>query len=224
MSSYLWLNILVIFIPFLGSFERRVSYHQKWKHVFKAIFLTLIPFIIWDILFTRMGIWHFNPEYVGPFSLLGLPVSEWLFFITVPYSCLYIYEWVKYFRRDRAQIYGMPDRIFLSILCGATLLVAIFFYNKSYTLVVFGGLAYFLIFLIVNKPFFIRNFWIAFIISMIPFFIVNGYLTAKPVVTYNSHEFIGLRLITIPMEDTFYSLLLLLMNTFFYEQSLSREL
>ncbi|HKI44624.1 MAG TPA: lycopene cyclase domain-containing protein [Balneolales bacterium] len=224
MSSYLWLNILVIIIPFLGSFEKRVRYHQKWQHVFKAIFLTLIPFIIWDSLFAHFGIWHFNPNYVSSFSVFGLPIDEWLFFITVPYSCLYIYEWVKYFRRGRAQIYGVADRFLLIILCGATLLTAFFFYSKSYTLVVFGSVAYFLIFVIANKPVFIRNFWIAFIISMVPFLIVNGYLTAKPVVMYNSHEFIGLRLFTIPLEDVFYSFLLLLMNTFFYEQSLSREL
>ena len=208
----------------MGSFEKRVHYSKKWKHVFKAIFLTLIPFIIWDILFTHNGIWHFNSDYVGSYSVLGLPASEWLFFITVPYSCLYIYEWVKYFRRDRAQIYGLSDRVFLIFLCGATLLTAVFFYNKSYTLVVFGSLAYFLVFLIVNKPVFIRNFWIAFFISMIPFLIVNGYLTAKPVVLYNGHEIIGVRLYTIPLEDIFYSLLLLLMNTFFYEQSQSREI
>lgn len=224
MSSYLWLNILVVLIPLIGSFEKRVRFYRNWKHLFKAILLTLIPFIIWDSLFAHNGIWHFNPDYVSSFTLLGLPVEEWLFFITVPYSCLYIYEWVKFFRRDRPQIYGMADRVILILLCGAALLTAIYFYNKSYTLVVFGALAYFLIFLIVQRPVFIRNFWIAFIISMIPFLIVNGYLTAKPVVIYNSHEFIGLRLFTIPLEDIFYSLLLLLMNTFFYEQSLSREL
>lgn len=224
MSTYLWLNILIIIIPFFGSFEKRVQYHKRWDHLFKAIFLTLIPFIIWDILFTNHRIWHFNPDYVSSLTFLGLPPGEWLFFITVPYSCLYIYEWVKYFRRTRAQIYGISDRIFLLILCGATLLIAAYCFNKSYTLVVFGSLAYFLIFLILNKPVFIRNFWIAFIISMIPFLIVNGFLTAKPVVIYNSHEFLGFRIFTIPIEDFFYSLLLLLMNTFFYEQSISREL
>jgi lycopene cyclase domain-containing protein len=58
-------------------------------------------------------------------------------------------------------------------------------------------------------------FWMAYFIHLIPFFIVNGILTGaitpNPVVIYNPSEIIGLRLYTIPLEDTIYALTCLLL-------------
>ena len=61
------------------------------------------------------------------------------------------------------------------------------------------------------------KFYRAYLVSLIPFFIVNGLLTCIPVVTYNNNENLGIRLGTIPVEDTIYLLLLLLMNIVIYE-------
>ncbi|MBK9448696.1 MAG: hypothetical protein IPN95_04650 [Bacteroidetes bacterium] len=56
---------------------------------------------------------------------------------------------------------------------------------------------------------------------MIPFVIVNGILTgaitAEPIVWYNDAENMGMRFITIPMEDFFYGLDLMLLNVMLYE-------
>ena len=46
---------------------------------------------------------------------------------------------------------------------------------------------------------------------------MNGLLTALPVVTYDDTENPGIRLLTIPVEDTQYTLLLLLMNVILFE-------
>lgn len=53
-------------------------------------------------------------------------------------------------------------------------------------------------------------FWMAYFIHLIPFFIVNGVLTAKPVVLYHAEEIIGPRIYTIPIEDSIYALTCLL--------------
>jgi lycopene cyclase domain-containing protein len=57
-------------------------------------------------------------------------------------------------------------------------------------------------------------FWVAYFVHLIPFFIVNGILTGmatpSPVVIYNSQNIIGLRIITIPIEDSIYALTCLL--------------
>jgi hypothetical protein len=51
-------------------------------------------------------------------------------------------------------------------------------------------------------------------VHLIPFFIINGVLTGaitpEPVVFYNASEIIGLRLVTIPIEDSIYALSCLL--------------
>lgn len=54
-------------------------------------------------------------------------------------------------------------------------------------------------------------FWMAYFIHLIPFLIVNGVLTATPVVLYNPNEITGFRIYTIPIEDTVYALTCLLL-------------
>lgn len=61
----------------------------------------------------------------------------------------------------------------------------------------------------------------AYVISLIPFLIVNGVLTGTgidgEIVWYNKLHNMGLRLVTIPIEDTIYSLLMLLITTHVFE-------
>jgi lycopene cyclase domain-containing protein len=54
------------------------------------------------------------------------------------------------------------------------------------------------------------HFIISYLIHLIPFLIVNGILTAIPVVKYNNTENLGIRIFTIPAEDTVYALTMLL--------------
>jgi lycopene cyclase domain-containing protein len=61
------------------------------------------------------------------------------------------------------------------------------------------------------------RFWQAYLVHLIPFFAINGVLTALPVVVYNDAENLGVRLGTVPADDLVYSLLLFLMNVTFYE-------
>jgi lycopene cyclase domain-containing protein len=62
---------------------------------------------------------------------------------------------------------------------------------------------------------------LAYLVILLPFFIVNGILTGtgleEPVVWYNDNENMGVRLFTIPVEDTIYGFLLIGLNITLYE-------
>ena len=50
-----------------------------------------------DIVFTKLQIWSFNNDYVSGLYLFKLPIEEWLFFIVIPFCCVFIYESINYF-------------------------------------------------------------------------------------------------------------------------------
>lgn len=86
--------LLIAFLPtFLLSFHPRSELFgsRRWVAILVAI-LVAIPFWVWDVYATDRGHWEFNPKYIlGP-KILNLPLEEVLFFLTVPFSCQYLYR------------------------------------------------------------------------------------------------------------------------------------
>jgi lycopene cyclase domain-containing protein len=110
----------------------------------------------------------------------------------------------------------------MHLLAVVLLITGIIFYKKVYTAWTFIFLAAFimLIYILPKRFHFFdtATFLVAFVICLIPFLIVNGFLTALPILTYTNAENLGIRIYTIPFEDTFYGMLLILMNIVFYEK------
>jgi lycopene cyclase domain-containing protein len=220
MSTYLLVDLLTLSMPFLLSFDKKVHFYTQWKYLFPSIFLTMLLFIPWDILFTLNGIWGFNPLHLSGISILHLPLEEWLFFIVVPYASIFTYEVLNvYIQRDILAGYSKYISVFLITLL---VLITIFNFSKTYTSVSFfltAVLMFFTQFFFKSK--FMGRFYLSYFVVLIPFFAVNGVLTGsfieEEVVWYNNLENLSFRLFTIPIEDTVYGLLLMLMNTTFYE-------
>ena len=89
--------------------------------------------------------------------------------------------------------------------------------HRWYTAVTFISLSCFLVLSVFRwKSDFLGVFYFSFLFVLIPFFMMNGILTGTlldaPVVWYNDSENLGIRMGTIPFEDTFYGMLLLLMT------------
>ena len=214
--TYLLLNILTIAFPLILSFDRKVAFYKSWKHLFPAIALTGTIFIIWDVWFTAAGVWSFNEDYLLGIKLLNLPLEEWLFFITVPYACVFIYECLRCWFAIRWNELVLKRTFFGLVI--AFILLGILGFGRMYTSITFFLSALFMIALYLRGGLKImHNFLPAYGISILPFFIVNGVLTANPVVMYNDFENFGMRIGTIPVEDFFYGFLLVLMNTTFME-------
>ncbi|MDH3711744.1 MAG: lycopene cyclase domain-containing protein [Cyclobacteriaceae bacterium] len=217
---YLFLDLASIAIPLAWSFEKKVRFFRDWKYLFPAIALTGLFFIIWDVVFTDWGVWGFNPTYLSGYYLLNLPVEEWLFFICIPYACVFTYRSLSYFiKKDLLQA---ASPIITKVLIFLLLLIGLIHFQNAYTFTTFISLALFLLWhlLVVKSPY-LGRFYLAYLVILIPFFTVNGILTGSfipnEVVWYDDQENLGIRMFTIPVEDTFYGMLLILMNVTIYE-------
>jgi len=214
--SYLLINFLTIFFPIVLSFDKRVAFFKSWGFVFPGLLITGLLFLFWDYLFTIYGVWSFNPEYIIGFHILDLPIEEILFFITVPFACIFVYECLNYYvKPDLLRRFSSPISYFLIAF---SILMLVLFYDRVYTLITFGLLAAVLIITeFVVKSTIMSRFYLAYLVSLIPFYLVNGLLTSIPIVMYNNAENMALRVGTIPFEDHFYSLSMLLINILLFE-------
>jgi lycopene cyclase domain-containing protein len=212
-STYLLVNLATISLPLLFSFHPRIAFVRRLHAALPAILLTAILFIAWDIWFTHLGIWAFNPRYVLGIEPFGLPVEEILFFFCIPYASLFIYDVVVRYLPD--MIWPKPVRS-LALLLGCGLIMWTIFVPGFYTRVITTLTGLTMIAGILFWKHFYR-FVVVYFIHLLPFFVVNGILTALPVVTYSEPDILGLRLGTIPVEDALYAWLLLLGNVAWFE-------
>ena len=218
-TYYLWINILVILFPLLLSFDKKVHFYTSFRAVFISILIVGVPFIIWDVLFTKAGIWGFNPRYLIGIEWFGLPLEECLFFLTVPFACLFLFRVTQeYFPSIRNSSFKLPVYLFGIGAVGLLFLG----YNKYYTLV--NAIVFLLVFALALKTGkkIMSFFWISLIFSLLGFLLVNGVLTGtgieEEIVWYNNAENLSIRLLTIPIEDFFYGTTLLLSNVLVFHK------
>lgn len=214
--SYLLLNLVTVLFPVALSFDKRVQFIKSWKFVFPAILITGLIFLFWDVLFTIKGVWSFNPRYITGLSIFHLPLEEVLFFFTVPFACIFIYACLNYYFPRRS-----PDVVTISLSSLIILLsiaLLIIYYDRLYTTVTFGlTLALLVILQFTLKANWLPDFYRAYLVALVPFYIINGILTSVPIVIYNNAQNTAFRVGTIPFEDHFYLMALLLMNIGFFE-------
>lgn len=216
---FLGLDLGSIAIPLFFSFHPKTPFYKTWSSAWPALILTAVIFISWDMLFTWGGIWGFNPMYNTGYALGNLPVEEALFFICIPYACLYTYFVIA--RSLKAFVFKQENLVTYSLLAGCVL-VAILSGGRWYPTVTFSSLVVLIAVLkFWAKVKYLGRFYLAYAIILIPFFLVNGILTGsgieEEVVWYNQTQNLTYRMGTIPVEDVFYGMLLILLNVSLYE-------
>ena len=176
MSLYLLLEIFSIAIPLSLSFDKKLRFYKMWKSVFLSIFISGALFITQDIIFLNLGMWGFNPRYHTGIFLFGLPVEEWLFFIIIPYSCLFIH----YVYELYSHAFSLSDRI-VRLLSGLIIFLLFFViafnFDKIYTVVNSVLSILLLVTALLDKTQVLNMYFISFLIILIPFFIVDAILT-----------------------------------------------
>ncbi|MBK5212969.1 MAG: lycopene cyclase domain-containing protein [Flavobacteriaceae bacterium] len=210
---YLLLDVASLSVPFVFSFHPKLKFYRLWKYFIPSTFIMMAFFIPWDIIFTQNGFWGFNEKYLSGIKFADLPLEEWLFFICIPYACLFtIYAFKNLLpkfslsNKTTAVVYFSMQTVLLVAL--------LYFYNRWYTAINFGYSIVLMALVYNYKREALNVFFPVFSILLIPFFIVNGFLTGswihKEVVWYNNAETLGIRIGTVPIEDSIYALGMLL--------------
>lgn len=214
MSLYLVLNIFIITFPLLLSFESKIRFYKNISYYLFSILIVSSAYIVWDSIAEANGTWGFNENYLIGFKIFNLPIEEVLFFITVPYSTIFIYECCKFYIKEKHA--SIPRYIFISLAIILSLL-SIILWEKNYTSTVLMFTSSLILAGSFTKLFYKNYFWLSLALTYIPFLIVNYILTSLPVVTYNDAENLGIRFITIPLDDFLYSFSMIGWWIFFYE-------
>ncbi|NNK60372.1 MAG: lycopene cyclase domain-containing protein [Flavobacteriaceae bacterium] len=227
---YLLLNLGSLSIPFIFSFHPKLKFYKKWPYLILAMLLTMVVFIPWDVIFTNNGIWGFNENYFLGMKLFQLPIEEWLFFICIPYACVFTHYALLYYFPNLKLSSKLTTGLSWGLLVVMVLLLS-FHYDKWYPLINYSFAIILILLVLKNNLELLRSYYLTFLVMLIPFFIVNGILTGSgiedQVVWYNNSENLGIRLWTIPIEDTIYAFTLILMNLalvdYFEKRSLRKQ-
>ena len=202
---YSLIPLLIITGPLALSFDQKVHFSSHWGSVLLATLVIGSLFVVWDIIVFKRGDWQFNDAYVGTRRILGLPIGEILFFIAVPYACLFLFEVGRsYFGSTSLAIWPIWLSWFLAAVAIAG---AIYWRKQGYTQLALLALAVFWIAQAVCFPFLILRYDFLFfsVTGLVAFGIVNGSYTALPTIFYRPEAIWGRRFFKIPLEDFMYN-------------------
>lgn len=218
MSLYFKVLLFSFIIPFIFSFHKKIKFYKFFKQIAASLFLIGFFFIIWDIYFTKIGVWGFDKTHHSSIMLSNLPLEEVLFFFVIPFVCVF-----TYFVLSEQKVFNLNINItFLKLICILFIAFAFLFFKNAYTISVLTLTILILLYIIYYRPDWVGYFFSMYlIIHVFPFLLVNGiltgYITELPPVWYDSNNIIGVRLATIPLEDFLYSFILLFLNTCLFE-------
>lgn len=218
---YLILDLFSFAIPFLFSFEKKwMHFIRFWKPYFSAIFIVGIFFILWDIYFAYQNVWGFNDDYLLGIRWFKLPLEEWLFFLLIPYSSNFIHYSLAYFF-PKFELKKTTTQSITILLFIISFGVFVWNLDKIYTASSFGLFAVLMLLQMIFQWEYAQKFYLSFIIIYIPFFLVNsaltGMFTENPVVFYDNNENLGIRVGTMPLEDSFYCFSMLYGSVLLFE-------
>jgi len=232
--SYILVDLLCLSGPFVLSFHKSVAFYKNFKALLVGLIVMCAVYIPWDILFTHWGIWNFNSKYTLKARWFLLPLEEWLFFIAVPFACVFTFECVRYFKSTPPSKNFTRIASTIILISCITLICIASIFGLWYTLSASMLCFILLLFHTYKKSNFLGYLLFAWLILLIPFFISNGVLTGlefykyelintsnvnitEAIVRYNNEYNLGIRIWSVPAEDFFYGLAMVLLTVTPYE-------
>jgi len=216
-TSFLFIDILILLAPILVSFFIKMQFYRKWKFAIIGIGFASLLFVIWDMFFTRLGVWTYNPEQNVGLYVYNLPFEDVLFYLVIAYTSLYIYECLRVFFPEI--VHPKLGKLFgwlIVTICSITLFNH---YDQIFTSVTALLLIVtYLNHLWVTRGDYLWHLFLAWIITTIPMMLIYGFLTGIPILIFENEYILGYRLGPIPIELFFQNLLFLTWMIWIYER------
>lgn len=215
--TYLLLQLAFLVIPLTISMRQKIRFTFLLRYLLPAIVFAGAIFVMWNMRFNELAIWSYNPDYITGIFLAGVPLEEWLSFLIIPLSSVYIHEYLK-IRLQKSNTHNIFVALSLLLFIGMGIMAYIFRRNM-FSFFTFFLTAIYLGYTVFRNRFkkYYTAFYGSFFITLIPFFVVSLLALRLPVISYNSDHIIGWLLLGIPIERFFYLFLMLLINTTIYE-------
>jgi len=221
---YLIILIVTATVSIYLIVKKTNNFLVELKYMLPAIIFSGAIFTILNIRFSEAGIISFNYNYLVGKNILYLPIEEWLFLLVISLLSFAIYQQVKikFDHFEKPNLFLAISLVFIVVFG----LVAWFSRTKPVTFFIFFLLTVYLSYTIFRNRFkqHITKFYIALIISVIPFFLFKGILNSLPVVLYNNEYNLGIQIYGVPVEDFGYFFLLMLINITIFEYLRERSL
>lgn len=215
--SYLLLLLCYLIVPAGLSFGKKTRVALRLRYLLPALLFGGAIFIMWDIRFTELAIWTYNPDFLTGINILQIPIEKWLSLLIIPLTSAYIYEWGKSL---------LPKNQTSNILVAASLIVFValgilsyIFRRQLFSFFTFFLTAIYLGYIVFKnrfKPYY-PAFYFSFLVTLLPFFIVSAIAGNWPVMVFNSAQITGVVLAGIPVERIVYLFLMLLISLTGYE-------
>jgi lycopene cyclase domain-containing protein len=184
---------------------------------------TAMVFTVWDIFASANRHWFFSERFTLPLRVFGLPIEEYLFFITVGFASIFIL------------VQNSPKPIFIGLKKRRSRSSELIVYTASFVLWIFGMLAAFsqssnrsytalacfacsITLLFAHGSGLLKQsaYWKTLAWGFGLFFFFNLFLTGLPIISYSASETVNVRILSIPVEDFLFNYALQTMLVFLY--------
>ena len=136
-----------------------------------------------------------------------------MFFVCIPYACIFTHYALLHYFPNWKLSENLTSAITF-ILIALFFLLIVLFYDRWYPVINFGYAMLVLLLVYHYRKDLLQQFYLTFLVMLIPFFIVNGILTGsfieEQVVWYDNTQNMGIRMVTIPLEDSVYAMTMIL--------------
>ncbi len=216
-STYFVILIVLLAIGIVFNFHKSINTKEHLKFYLISCIPAISIFIIWDVWFVQLNIWHFNHLKVSGYYFSGLPIEHFFLYFICTFLSTSIYTIFKSklelkFKMERQYKWFSLFFLFASIsilywqnhnLYTAVTALVLCFINATHLIVI-------------NRRY-MSWFYVFLIFIMLPVFVLQIIICNIPIVSYNKNEVIGIIFFNTPIENLIYFIDVLLIQYGLYE-------